>query len=80
MTTITDAGADPYVILRGGLVVNDPALPVIDLDILDADFPFPEDAEHARDRASLARSLGLTQIADELDEFAASLEGADRGR
>ena len=80
MTTITQPGGDPYVIVRGGLVTNDPALPVIDLDVLDSDAPFPEDAAYAREQASLARRLGLADIADELDQFAADNEGADDGR
>lgn len=82
MTTPNAASmsGDSYVIVRGGLVVNDPALPVFDLDVLDTEFPFPDDAEYARERARLARSLGLTGIAAELDGFAASIDGGDDGR
>ena len=80
MTTITQPDGDPYVIVRGGLVANDPALPVIDLDVLEADAPSAQDAEYARERADLARSLGLNDIADELDQFAADIEGADDAR
>ena len=82
MTTLPNAvpSGDPYVSVRGGLIVNDPAVAVFDLDMLDAQFPLPSDAEHASERANLARSLGLTSIAEELDAFAASIDGGDDER
>lgn len=71
---------DLYIIIRGGLVVNEPAIPVIDLDVLETDFPDAHDAKYAREQADVARQLGLADIADELDQFAAQLEEVHDGR
>jgi len=30
---------DPYVVIEGGVVQNDPEIPVFDLDVLDSDLP-----------------------------------------
>lgn len=72
-------GKDPYVIIRGGLVQNDPALPVIDLDVIESEFPNRKDAWFARVTAIEARRLGLADYADELDQFAAWVEEGDHG-
>lgn len=40
------SAGDPFVIVRGGLVANTPALPCFDLDELDSDLPW---AKHAAD-------------------------------
>jgi hypothetical protein len=40
---------DGYVLVEGGLVQNNPALPVFDLDVLDADSPGGKDAHEALD-------------------------------
>lgn len=38
---------DKYILVDGGLVQNNPALPVFDLDVLDSDFPNHESASEA---------------------------------
>lgn len=67
--SITDLG-DPFVLVEGGLVQNDPELPVFDLDILKADFIDADDVQYARELADRARHHGLTETAKRLDDFA----------
>lgn len=62
--------ADRYVLVRGGLVQNDPALPVFDLDVLDSDVP-PEDVvDEVRQTLARARehqdTPGVEAIVDEI--------------
>lgn len=61
---------DPYILIEGGLVKNTPALPVIDLDILDAEVPLPGDGDRALESARIARSFGLNEDAARLEAFA----------
>jgi len=61
---------DPYILLEGGLVINDPGLPIIDLDLLDADIVIDGDPERARELAAEARRFGLDEIAARFDAFA----------
>lgn len=67
---IDPTGGDPYIVLEGGLIQNEPALPVIDLDLLDCDVTLPGDRERATDMANLARHHGLTSIAERFEAFA----------
>ncbi|HRN28948.1 MAG TPA: hypothetical protein PK781_01560 [Terrimesophilobacter sp.] len=60
---------DPYVIVEGGLVQNDPLLPVFDLDILKTSFITDDDILYARDLADRARDYGLTDLAARVDRF-----------
>ncbi|OJX65522.1 MAG: hypothetical protein BGO95_10700 [Micrococcales bacterium 73-13] len=55
---------DPYVLVEGGLVQNEPILPMFDLDVLNADFIVDDDLAYR------ARAYGLTGIAARLDRFA----------
>lgn len=68
--------ADTYVLVDGGLVQNNPALPVFDLDVLDSDI---------QDEASAAEALGLrerilahpqacTELADVVDRTTAYVQ------
>lgn len=59
----------PYVIVEGGLVQNDPLLPVFDLDVLKTDFITDDDILYARDLADRARTYGLTDLAARVDRF-----------
>ena len=68
---------DPYVIIEGGLVSNDPLLPVFDLDVLDADIVSGHDIKVAAYLAEQARAHGLTDIATRLERFVAD-EGGPR--
>ncbi len=59
---------DPYVLVEGGLVQNDPALPVLDLDFLDSvDSPFDDEAILAYD---LARRFNLADTMKRIKECA----------
>lgn len=70
---------DPYVIVDGGLVQNDPLLPVFDLDVLKAGFITDDDILYARDLADRARAYGLTDLAARVDRFLGDdLEDGDR--
>lgn len=60
---------DPYVIVEGGLVQNDPLLPVFDLDILKTSFITDDDILYARELADRARAYGLTDLAARIDRF-----------
>jgi hypothetical protein len=52
------------------LVINDPELPVFDLDVLETSTLIPADLKYARETAARARRLGLADIAERLEEFA----------
>jgi hypothetical protein len=65
---------DPYVIVEGGLVQNNPLLPVFNLDLLDADFVDESDVDYAIELAQTVRTHGLSDIADRLEAFAAEHE------
>lgn len=59
MSSVTD----PFIVIEGGLVANDPELPVYNLDVLDTDFVDQEtfcDVSVMRDRAS-AHASRLSQ-------------------
>ncbi|MBN9605006.1 MAG: hypothetical protein J0G30_00130 [Actinomycetales bacterium] len=79
--SITDIG-DPFVLVEGGLVQNDPELPVFDLDILKADFIDADDIQYARELSGRACYHGFTETAARLDAFVASYqeEVTDDGR
>jgi hypothetical protein len=59
----------PYIILEGGLIANDPGLPVFDLDIFELNAPSVYDVEEAIQQAATARSLGLDGLAARYAEF-----------
>lgn len=61
---------EPYIVLHGGLIVNNPALPIIDLDLLDVDTLLEGDAAQARLMAQDAGRFGLTEIAEQFRLFA----------
>lgn len=63
-------GSDPYILIEGGLVINDPGLPIIDLDLMDADIVIDGDPERARKLAAEARQFGLDDIPARFDAFA----------
>lgn len=63
---------DDYIIVRGGLVQNNPSLPVLDLDVLDSDITpslLAETAKEVESLASLASDLGLDDIYEECHEW-----------
>jgi hypothetical protein len=60
------------VIVEGGLVQNEPVLPVFDLDVLKADFINEDDISHARGLADRARQYGLARLAARIDRFVQS--------
>ncbi len=62
---------EPYVLVEGGLVQNNPLLPVFDLDVLETDFITVHDVDYAEELADRARAHGLRDIATELDRFVA---------
>ncbi|MGE3795584.1 MAG: hypothetical protein AB7I38_16900 [Dehalococcoidia bacterium] len=51
-------------------MINDPGLPIFDLDLLDADLLIDGDDEHARELAEQARRFGLDDIATRFQTFA----------
>ena len=53
---MTNIGNDPFILIRGGLVDNDPALPQYNLEVLDDDLP--DDAEKVEEIRDLIESLG----------------------
>ena len=56
--------SDPYSVVRGGLVVNDPGLPVFDLDVLDS-YPVTEgQREEVQDLHQRITDLLLTRPHD----------------
>lgn len=60
---------DPYIVIRYGSVDNHPALPVLDLRFMEG---YPVDAaalESARETLRLARTLGLQDIVNEIQDF-----------
>ncbi len=57
---------DNAVVVRGGLVGNDPVLPVIDLDFLEDDAVYIEEAVDALARAE---ALGWPSVASEVREY-----------
>jgi len=61
---------EPYILLKGGLVINNPGLPIIDLDLLEADALIDGDPEQARYLAGEARRFGLNDIAKQFETFA----------
>jgi hypothetical protein len=62
---------EPYVVLEGGLVNNDPLLPVFDLDVLKSGYIDEHEIGYATSLAEQAREHGLTEIATRLDRFLA---------
>lgn len=63
--------ADNYIIIRGGLVQNDPTLEVFDLDVLDTDFVDDAAITEVVDLRKRARTAGLDTIVDECTEWIA---------
>ena len=53
---------DNFIILSGGLIQNDPGLPILDLDVLRSDFVDEDTLERARELRALAHELGLREI------------------
>lgn len=53
---MADIGTDPFIIIRGGLVDNEPALPQYNLEVLDDDLP--DDAEKIEEIRDLIKDLG----------------------
>lgn len=73
MPTSTIDG-DPYIIIEGGLVQNDPALPVFDLDVLADEFPDANTAQEIqslRERALAEKLRDLQYIADACERWLA---------
>lgn len=71
---------DPYVIVRGGGVDNQPALPVLDLRFLEG---YPLDAASlrgAKEALRLARSLDLPEIVEEIQDFLNTRQPSGRRR
>lgn len=58
-----------YVVLEGGLVTNDPSLPVIDMDLLEIEAVSAHDLGEAQEQARLARSLGRADLAERFEAF-----------
>lgn len=83
---MTITHADPFVILEGGLVANDPALPVYDLDALISDFIDEtafEEVRVLRDRASahctrLAGSFKNEDYEQQIAQLASVVERCDK--
>lgn len=61
------ANGNEYVHLEGGLVQNNPTVPVIDLEFLDDGGP--DDVDYAVATRDTARELGLTDIGDRIDRW-----------
>ena len=53
---MSNIGTDPFILIRGGLVDNDPALPHYNLEVLDDDLP--DDAEKIEEIRDLIKDLG----------------------
>jgi hypothetical protein len=71
---------DPYVIVRGGGVDNQPALPVLDLRFLEG---YPLDAARlrgAKEALRLARTLDLPEIVEEIQDFLSARQPSGRRR
>ncbi|MGV8845792.1 hypothetical protein [Tessaracoccus sp.] len=64
-----DAAPQNYVIVRGGLVENDPNLPVLDMDILDDQVIDTFTFDQVGDLRQMALDLHLPAIVAELDQW-----------
>lgn len=53
---------DPYIIVRGGVVENDPALPVLDLDVLESEVWDDQTAEEVQALLARAREAGAIGV------------------
>lgn len=74
--TRVEPGQD-YIVVRGGLVQNTPALPIFDMDVLDSDFIDDSTREEVRDlRERLLSMAGqypvLAELAAECDRWLAA--------
>ena len=70
-------GHDLHVIVEGGLVQNDPALPVFDLDVLDSDFVDDRTIAEIEDLRSRALDAGLWGIVERADRTLAEYSASD---
>ena len=55
---------DAFIIVEGGLVQNDPGLPVLDLDVLDTEFENQETVEEVEDLLRRATEVGATYVVE----------------
>lgn len=60
---------DPYIVLEGGLITNEPALPIIDLDLTEVSALTRDDLEEAARLAATARAFGRDDLAERFDAF-----------
>lgn len=56
--------ADAFIIVEGGLVQNDPDLPVLDLDVLDAEFVDDDTLDEVENLRDRARQAGAFRVAE----------------
>lgn len=59
----------PFVLLEGGLVQNDPGIPVLDLDVLDCPVEDEDAVNEVLDLREKAVALGQFGIVEQVDEW-----------